>query len=108
MSREFREYRPYRGISEFRREIGKYVDDAQVARFEQYVFVPIKLNSAGDAHLRTIPGLDDGILAVIKQSRPFAGMEDFRGRVRHPRRQGGNSSPGTLPHHRIEPRENLR
>ena len=81
MSREFREYRPYRGTSEFRREIGKYVDNAQVARFEQYVFMPIKLNSAGDAHLRTIPGLDDGILAVIKQSRPFASMEDFRGRV---------------------------
>ena len=90
MTREFREYRPYRGISEFRREIGKYVDDAQVARFEQYVFVPIKLNSAGDAHLRTVPGLDDGILAVIKQSRPFASMEDFRGRV------GGHAAKGEI------------
>ena len=51
MSREFREYRPYRGMAEFRREIGKYVDDAEVARLEQYVFVPIKLNRASDRAL---------------------------------------------------------
>ena len=81
MTREFREYRPYRGISEFRREIGKYVDDAQVARFEQHVFVPIKLNRASDRAWRTVPGLDDGILKAIKESRPFASMGDFRSRV---------------------------
>ena len=81
MSWEFREYRPYRALAEFQREIGKYVDDAEVARLEQYVFVPIKLNSASDAHLRTIPGLNDGILKVIQDSRPFASMEDFRARV---------------------------
>ena len=55
MSREFREYRPYRGMAEFRREIGKYVDDAEVARLEQYVFVPIKLNRASDRALRHGP-----------------------------------------------------
>ena len=81
MSWEFREYRPYRALAEFQREIGKYVDDAEVARLEQYVFVPIKLNSASDAHLRTIPGLNDGILKVIRESRPFASMEDFRARA---------------------------
>lgn len=37
MAHEFEEYRPYRGIEEFRREIGKYVDDAEVARLERYV-----------------------------------------------------------------------
>ncbi len=81
MSWEFREYRPYRALAEFQREIGKYVDDAEVARLEQYVFVPIKLNGASDAHLRTIPGLNDGILKLIQESRPFASMEDFRSRV---------------------------
>lgn len=39
MLHEFEEYRPYRGIEEFRREIGKYVDDETVARWERYVEV---------------------------------------------------------------------
>ena len=39
MQHEFEEYRPYCGIEEFRREIGKYVDDAEVARLERYVVV---------------------------------------------------------------------
>ena len=37
MAGEFLEYRPYRGMEEFRREIGKYVDEAEVARLERYV-----------------------------------------------------------------------
>ena len=40
MVHEFEEYRPYDGgMAEFRREIGKYVDDAEVARLEQYVTI---------------------------------------------------------------------
>ena len=39
MLREFKEYRPYNSIERFRREIGKYVDDAEVARLEKYVVV---------------------------------------------------------------------
>jgi DNA uptake protein ComE-like DNA-binding protein len=39
MLREFREYRPYTNIEQFRREIGKYVDDGEVARLERYVVV---------------------------------------------------------------------
>lgn len=34
---EFKEYRPYRAMEEFRREIGKYVDEDEVARLEMYV-----------------------------------------------------------------------
>jgi DNA uptake protein ComE-like DNA-binding protein len=37
MLHEFEEYRPYRAIEQFRREMGKYVDDEEVARMEQYV-----------------------------------------------------------------------
>lgn len=40
MRHEFEEYRPYRNIDQFRREIGKYVDDAEVARLERYVTLP--------------------------------------------------------------------
>lgn len=34
---EFLEYRPYENMAEFDREIGKYVDAAEVARFRNYV-----------------------------------------------------------------------
>ena len=37
MAHEFVEYRPYRSMEQFRREIGKYVDDDEVARLESYV-----------------------------------------------------------------------
>jgi DNA uptake protein ComE-like DNA-binding protein len=39
MRREFLEYRPYNSIERFRREIGKYVDSAEVARLEKYVTI---------------------------------------------------------------------
>ena len=39
MRHEFEEYRPYRGIEQFRREIGKYVDENEVARLERYVTI---------------------------------------------------------------------
>jgi DNA uptake protein ComE-like DNA-binding protein len=39
MHHEFEEYRPYRSIEQFRREIGKYVDDEEVARLERYVTI---------------------------------------------------------------------
>jgi DNA uptake protein ComE-like DNA-binding protein len=41
MLREFKEYRPYAALAQFHREIGKYVDDKELARLEQYVFVPV-------------------------------------------------------------------
>lgn len=39
MLREFKEYRPYTNIEQFRREIGKYVNNEEVARLEKYVSV---------------------------------------------------------------------
>jgi len=39
MLREFKEYRPWTSIAQFRREIGKYVDKAEVARLEQYIVI---------------------------------------------------------------------
>ncbi|CDX58010.1 conserved exported hypothetical protein [Mesorhizobium plurifarium] len=37
MIHEFEEYRPYTSIEQFNREIGKYVDDDEVARLRSYV-----------------------------------------------------------------------
>jgi DNA uptake protein ComE-like DNA-binding protein len=39
MQHEFEEYRPYRSIEQFRREIGKYVQPPEVARLERYVTI---------------------------------------------------------------------
>lgn len=39
MLHEFKEYRPYKSMAQFRREIGKYVSKEEVARFEQYVMI---------------------------------------------------------------------
>jgi DNA uptake protein ComE-like DNA-binding protein len=39
MQHEFEEYRPYRSMERFRREIGKYVDEQEVARLERYVTI---------------------------------------------------------------------
>ena len=39
MLHEFREYRPHESLERFRREIGKHVSEAEVARFERYVTI---------------------------------------------------------------------
>jgi DNA uptake protein ComE-like DNA-binding protein len=39
MLREFKEYRPYTSMAQFRREIGKYVSRQEVARLERYVIL---------------------------------------------------------------------
>jgi len=78
MLREFKEYRPYAGLAVFHREIDKYVDDAELARLEQYVFVPINLNTASDADIQTIPGLGPRMLREFKEYRPYKQIEQFR------------------------------
>ena len=78
MLREFLEYRPYAALAVFHREIDKYVDDAELARLEQYVFVPIDLNKASDADILTIPGLGNRMLREFKEYRPYDGIERFR------------------------------
>jgi DNA uptake protein ComE-like DNA-binding protein len=40
MLREFKEYRPYKAIEQFRKEIGKYVNPKELARLERYVTIP--------------------------------------------------------------------
>ena len=78
MAHEFEEYRPYTSIKQFQREIGKYVDDEEVARFEQYVFVPINLNSASSEDLSTIPGISGRMVHEFEEYRPYTSIEQFR------------------------------
>ena len=78
MLREFREYRPYKTIAQFRKEIGKYVDMKEVARLEQYVFVPVNLNTASDEDILSIPGAGKRMLREFKEYRPYTNIEQFR------------------------------
>jgi len=78
MTHEFEEYRPYDGMARFRREIGKYVDEAEVERLASYVFVPIDLNTATDEEILAIPGVGQRMLHEFKEYRPYTSMEQFR------------------------------
>jgi len=78
MLREFREYRPYKTMAQFRKEIGKYVDVKEVARLEQYVFVPVSLNGASDEDILSIPGTGKRMLREFKEYRPYTNIEKFR------------------------------
>jgi DNA uptake protein ComE-like DNA-binding protein len=71
MLREFKEYRPYTNIVQFRREIGKYVDEAQVTEWEKYVFVPTNPNTATEADLLALPGLDEAAVQLIIANRSY-------------------------------------
>ena len=57
IAHEFEEYRPYTAIAQWRREMGKYVDDAEIERMARYVFVPIDLNTATEEEILAIPGV---------------------------------------------------
>jgi DNA uptake protein ComE-like DNA-binding protein len=78
MAHEFEEYRPYTSLEQFRREIGKYVDANEVARLEQYVFVPMNLNSASAEAFMTIPGMTSRMVHEFEEYRPYTSMEQFR------------------------------
>ncbi len=78
MAHEFEEYRPYVGLAVFRREMGKYVDDDEVARLAQFVFVPLDLNSASSEAFATIPGVGPRMIHEFEEYRPYAGIEQFR------------------------------
>ena len=77
MLREFMEYRPYVSIQQFRQEIGMYVDDAQVAEYEKYIYVPIVINDSDSATLQQIPGLEPSEAETLISGRPFASTDDF-------------------------------
>ncbi len=78
MAHEFEEYRPYTSLEQFRQEIGKYVDDAEVARLEQYVFVPMNLNDSTGDHFKTIPGMSRKMVHEFEEYQPYENLAEFR------------------------------
>ncbi|MEE8525669.1 MAG: hypothetical protein V3T72_17160 [Thermoanaerobaculia bacterium] len=78
MLHEFEEYRPYKGLAEFHREIGKYVDDDELARLAQYVYVPLDLNTASDEQFQTIPGVGRRMAHEFEEYRPWKTQAQFK------------------------------
>jgi DNA uptake protein ComE-like DNA-binding protein len=70
MVHEFEEYRPYKSIQQFRREMAKYVSTAVIADYEKYVYVPISANESDAATLQQIPGLDATEAQALIAGRP--------------------------------------
>ena len=77
MAHEFEEYRPYRSVQQFRREMSKYVKPEQIAEYEKYVFVPIAENEADAATLQQLPGLDATEAEALVAGRPYASRDAF-------------------------------
>ena len=77
MTREFEEYRPWVAMAQFDKEIGKYVDAAEVNRLKQYVFIPLDLNTATDDQFKTIPNLGGNMLREFKEYRPWKTKAQF-------------------------------
>ncbi|HET7607892.1 MAG TPA: helix-hairpin-helix domain-containing protein [Gammaproteobacteria bacterium] len=78
MAHEFEEYRPYTSLEQFRREIGKYVPANEVARLEQYVFVPMSLNKATGEAFMTIPRMTQRMVHEFEEYRPYTSFDQFR------------------------------
>lgn len=77
MYHEFEEYRPYSSILQFRKEIGKYVDESQVAAYEKYIYVPIHRNDSDAATLMQIPGLESSEAEELISGRPYDSNQAF-------------------------------
>ncbi len=77
MVREFDEYRPWKTYAQFDKEIGKYVGAEQTAQLAQYTFIPIKLNTATDADILSIPGAGQRMVREFKEYRPWKTKEQF-------------------------------
>ena len=78
IAHEFEEYRPYTAIAHWKREMGKYLDDAEVERMGRYVFVPIDLNTASEAEILAIPGVGKRMAHEFEEYRPYSTIEQFR------------------------------
>lgn len=81
MAHEFDEYRPYVSIQQFRQEIGKYVDEEQVAAYEEHVFVPVSPNESDAETLMQLPGVDADAASELAAARPYDSNEAFLERL---------------------------
>ena len=78
MAHEFEEYRPYKSIQQFKREIGKYVDEIEVSRYLSYIFVPVELNTSSEDNIKDLPGVGNKMAHEFVEYRPYVNLNQFR------------------------------
>ena len=78
MAHEFEEYRPYTSILQFKREIGKYVDEEEVAHYLDYVFVHVELNTSSEDDIKALPGIGKKMTHEFLEYRPYKNLAQFR------------------------------
>jgi len=77
MAREFPEYRPWKTWAQFDKEISKYVGQEATDKLKQYTFIPVKLNTATDEEILSIPGAGARMVREFKEYRPWKTKEQF-------------------------------
>ena len=77
MAHELDEYRPWKSWAQFDKEIGKYVDEAEVERLKSYCFIPMDLNTATEADFLTIPGVGKRMAHELEEYRPWKSQAQF-------------------------------
>jgi DNA uptake protein ComE-like DNA-binding protein len=77
MTIEFPEYRPWTTFAQFDRQIGKYVGQEATDKLKQYVFIPVKLNTATDEDILSIPGAGARMVREFKEYRPWTSQAQF-------------------------------
>jgi len=80
---EFPEYRPWKTVAQFDKEIGKYVGQTpgELDRLKSYVFIPLSANAAADADFMTIPMLTPAILKAIKDGQPWSSADQLEAAI---------------------------
>ena len=77
MAHEFEEYRPWKSFAQFDKEIGKYVNKAEVDRLKSYTFIPLNANTASEADFMTIPGVGKRMAHELEEYRPWKTKQQF-------------------------------
>lgn len=79
MAHEFEEYRPWTSVGQFRREIGKYIDDDQevLDGYLEYVYVPIRLDGTDAETLMQLPGMSEAEARQLADGQPYASADEF-------------------------------
>ena len=77
MAHEFVEYRPYKSVRQFDKEMSKYISAEQIATYRQYIYVPIRPDKSDAATLLQIEGLDEESAQELIAGRPYGSKEAF-------------------------------
>jgi DNA uptake protein ComE-like DNA-binding protein len=77
MTIEFPEYRPWVSWAQFDREISKYIGQEATDKLKQYVFIPVKLNTATNEDILSIPGAGQRMVREFNEYRPWTTKAQF-------------------------------